>query len=147
MLKALILKFEALLNVQSRKPSKEAGARIDPGRFFATYRIWRTATYYILATAEASSNLARYDGVRYGYRTDMKAVRKQMQEAQKTLEKQLAQARAQGRGEDVDMLVDELNSQSSLLNEMYVRSRTEGFGAEVKRRIMLGTYVLVVWLL
>jgi len=60
------------------------------------------ATYYILATAEASSNLARYDGARYGQRV----------EAAKNLE------------------------------EMYVLSRTKGFGDEVKRRIMLGTYVL-----
>jgi aspartyl-tRNA(Asn)/glutamyl-tRNA(Gln) amidotransferase subunit A len=60
------------------------------------------ATYYIICTAEASSNLARYDGARYGHRTK------------------------------------EANS----LEEMYVKSRSEGFGPEVKRRIMLGTYVL-----
>jgi aspartyl-tRNA(Asn)/glutamyl-tRNA(Gln) amidotransferase subunit A len=60
------------------------------------------ATYYILATAEASSNLARYDGARYGYRS----------------------------------------RHASTLMEMYTKSRSEGFGAEVKRRIMLGTYVL-----
>lgn len=60
------------------------------------------AAYYIIATAEASSNLARYDGVRYGYRSS--------------------------RGED--------------LESMYVNTRSEGFGKEVKRRIMLGTYVL-----
>jgi aspartyl-tRNA(Asn)/glutamyl-tRNA(Gln) amidotransferase subunit A len=60
------------------------------------------ATYYILATAEASSNLARFDGARYGYR-------------------------AKGTRD---------------LFEMYTKSRSEGFGAEVKRRIMLGTYVL-----
>ena len=59
-------------------------------------------TYYIIATAEASSNLARYDGVRYGHR-------------------------AEGAAD-----VEQLNS----------RSRAEGFGAEVKRRIILGTYVL-----
>src|SRR5206468_232787 len=59
-------------------------------------------TYYIVATAEASSNLARFDGVRYGYRA--------------------RNARA--------------------LSDMYRRSRDEGFGAEVKRRIMLGTYAL-----
>lgn len=63
---------------------------------------YNIATYYILATAEASSNLARYDGARYGFRSD--------------------------RGNN--------------LNEMYVNSRSEGFGNEVKRRIMLGTYVL-----
>lgn len=60
------------------------------------------ATYYILTTAEASSNLARFDGARYGYRS----------------------------------------KQSSSLKEMYNASRSEGFGSEVKRRIMLGTYVL-----
>jgi aspartyl-tRNA(Asn)/glutamyl-tRNA(Gln) amidotransferase subunit A len=60
------------------------------------------ATYYILTTAEASSNLARYDGARYGLRSN----------------------------------------EFSNLEEMYVNSRTEGFGSEVKRRIMLGTYVL-----
>jgi aspartyl-tRNA(Asn)/glutamyl-tRNA(Gln) amidotransferase subunit A len=58
--------------------------------------------YYIIATAEASSNLARFDGVRYGHRA-----------------------------QDV-----------RTLSEMYRRSRNEGFGAEVKRRIMLGTYAL-----
>jgi aspartyl-tRNA(Asn)/glutamyl-tRNA(Gln) amidotransferase subunit A len=59
-------------------------------------------TYYIIATAEASSNLARYDGVRYGHRA---------------------------RG-------------ATQMGPLYVRTRTEGFGPEVKRRIMLGTYVL-----
>ena len=60
------------------------------------------AAYYIIAPAEASSNLGRYDGIRYGYRA-----------------------------EDFDDLDD-----------LYRKSRTEGFGDEVKRRIMLGTYVL-----
>jgi aspartyl-tRNA(Asn)/glutamyl-tRNA(Gln) amidotransferase subunit A len=59
------------------------------------------ATYYIIATAEASSNLARYDGVRYGLRVP-----------------------------------------GTTLGEMYRRTRERGFGAEVKRRIMLGTYAL-----
>ncbi len=59
-------------------------------------------TYYILTTAEASSNLARYDGARYGVRSE----------------------------------------DSATMEDMYVNSRTEGFGPEVKRRIMLGTYVL-----
>ncbi len=60
------------------------------------------ATYYIVAMAEASSNLARFDGVRYGYRSD----------------------------------------KSQDLASLYVQSRSEGFGKEVQRRIMLGTYVL-----
>jgi aspartyl-tRNA(Asn)/glutamyl-tRNA(Gln) amidotransferase subunit A len=59
------------------------------------------AAYYLIATAEASSNLARYDGVKYGYRAKEKG-----------------------------------------LLEMYMKTRQEGFGAEVKRRIMLGTYAL-----
>jgi len=59
------------------------------------------ATYYIIATAEASSNLARYDGVRYGVRVP-----------------------------------------GSTLIDMYRKTREHGFGSEVKRRIMLGTYVL-----
>jgi aspartyl-tRNA(Asn)/glutamyl-tRNA(Gln) amidotransferase subunit A len=58
--------------------------------------------YYLIATAEASSNLARFDGVRYGYRA----------------------------------------AHADSLGDMYDRTRGEGFGAEVKRRIMLGTYVL-----
>jgi len=60
------------------------------------------ATYYLICTAEASSNLARFDGVRYGKRT----------------------------------------GDAAGLTEMYERSRSEGFGSEVKRRILLGTYVL-----
>lgn len=59
-------------------------------------------TYYVLTTAEASSNLSRFDGVKYGYRTD----------------------------------------QSKDLMDMYKKSRAEGFGEEVKRRIMIGTFVL-----
>lgn len=60
------------------------------------------AVYYIIATAEASSNLARFDGVRYGFRAE----------------------------------------ETHALREMYMKTREEGFGEEVKRRIMLGTYVL-----
>ncbi|HEX6623312.1 MAG TPA: Asp-tRNA(Asn)/Glu-tRNA(Gln) amidotransferase subunit GatA [Pyrinomonadaceae bacterium] len=79
---------------------RELGAEIvDVELPHAKYSI---AVYYIIATAEASSNLARYDGVRYGYRAE----------------------------------------EAPELRQMYRRTRDEGFGAEVKRRIMLGTYVL-----
>ncbi len=79
---------------------KENGAQIiDVDLSYAKYAL---ATYYIIATAEASSNLGRFDGIKYGYRTE---------------------------------------NYSDLL-DIYTNSRTEGFGEEVKRRIMLGTYVL-----
>jgi aspartyl-tRNA(Asn)/glutamyl-tRNA(Gln) amidotransferase subunit A len=68
---------------------------------------YATPVYYLVSTAEASSNLARYDGVRYGFR-----------------------ANAEPRTPNPD------------LRSMYARTRAQGFGREVKRRIMLGTYVL-----
>ncbi len=76
-----------------------AGAEIVP--ISLPHTPYAIPTYYVIATAEASSNLARYDGVRYGLRTEGKT-----------------------------------------LTDMYRRTRDAGFGAEVKRRIMLGTYVL-----
>jgi aspartyl-tRNA(Asn)/glutamyl-tRNA(Gln) amidotransferase subunit A len=69
---------------------------------------YAVATYYVIAPSEASSNLARYDGVHYGHRTDQAAA----------------------------------DDKDSPLVQMYRRTRAEGFGAEVKRRIMLGTYAL-----
>ncbi|MBK6749927.1 MAG: Asp-tRNA(Asn)/Glu-tRNA(Gln) amidotransferase subunit GatA [Acidobacteria bacterium] len=66
------------------------------------YAKYGIAVYYIIATAEASSNLARFDGVRYGFRAE----------------------------------------EAHELRQMYFKTREQGFGAEVKRRIMLGTYVL-----
>jgi len=91
----------------------EQGATVTPISLPRTK--FGIATYYVLTTAEASSNLARYDGVRYGYRADIKAIRTEMKEE---------------------------GDQGSLLNRLYAQTRTEGFGDEVKRRIMLGTYVL-----
>jgi len=79
---------------------KRLGAKVN--EVSLPHTAYGVPTYYILATAEASSNLARYDGIRYGYR----------------------------------------NKEEKDLIRLYKRSRTEGFGPEVKRRIMLGTYVL-----
>ena len=79
---------------------KELGAEIE--EFSLNIAEYALATYYIIACAEASSNLGRFDGIRYGYRT-----------------------------ENFDSLKD-----------IYKNSRSEGFGEEVKRRIILGTYVL-----
>ena len=79
---------------------KELGAEIE--EFSLDVAKYALATYYIIACAEASSNLGRFDGIRYGYRTP----------------------------------------EYSNLKEIYKKSRSEGFGPEVKRRIILGTYVL-----
>ena len=76
-----------------------AGAKVDDASVPST--IYGLSAYYLIAPAEASSNLARYDGVRYGLRVD-----------------------------------------APTTGEMNTKTRTEGFGAEVKRRIMLGTYAL-----
>ncbi|MEX2140788.1 MAG: Asp-tRNA(Asn)/Glu-tRNA(Gln) amidotransferase subunit GatA [Pirellulales bacterium] len=86
------------------------------------------ATYYVIAPCEASSNLARYDGVHYGYRTDEAALHEELAQEHK----QLVAAGRAAEAEDLD----------NALVRMYRRSRAEGFGAEVKRRIMLGTYAL-----
>ena len=79
---------------------KELGAEVE--EFSLDVAKYALATYYIIACAEASSNLGRFDGIRYGYRTE----------------------------------------EYSNLKEIYKKSRSEGFGPEVKRRIILGTYVL-----
>jgi len=81
---------------------EEAGAKIvDISLPHTKYAL---PAYYVIAPAEASSNLARYDGVRYGHRAKL----------------------AHGDG----------------ITEMYEKTRAEGFGDEVKRRVMIGTYVL-----
>jgi aspartyl-tRNA(Asn)/glutamyl-tRNA(Gln) amidotransferase subunit A len=86
------------------------------------------ATYYIIAPSEASSNLARYDGVHYGYRTDEKEMLLELTAERRALEAAGDEAAL----DDVD----------TPLVRLYRRTRAEGFGAEVKRRIMLGTYAL-----
>ncbi|NBC64112.1 MAG: Asp-tRNA(Asn)/Glu-tRNA(Gln) amidotransferase subunit GatA [Bacteroidetes bacterium] len=89
------------------------------------------ATYYILATAEASSNLARYDGIRYGHRADFEKIEEELALERKELKKAAGTSTAL-EAADID----------SPLIRLYKKSRTEGFGTEVKRRIILGTYVL-----
>lgn len=79
---------------------KQEGHTVEPVSF--PYLEFMVPTYYVLTTAEASSNLGRYDGIHYGYRSPA----------------------------------------SEGVNGTYVKSRSEGFGEEVKRRIMLGTFVL-----
>jgi aspartyl-tRNA(Asn)/glutamyl-tRNA(Gln) amidotransferase subunit A len=86
------------------------------------------ATYYIIAPSEASSNLARYDGVHYGYRAD-----------EAKLLEQLNQEHAELATSGNQAALDDLDTP---LVRMYRQTRAEGFGAEVKRRIMLGTYAL-----
>ena len=82
------------------KVYKELGAEVE--EFSLDIAQYALATYYIIAPAEASSNLGRFDGIRYGYRS----------------------------------------KEYKDLKELYKKSRSEGFGPEVKRRIILGTYVL-----
>ena len=79
---------------------KEMGAEVE--EFSLDIANYSLAAYYIIACAEASSNLGRFDGIRYGYRTE----------------------------------------NYSNLKDIFINSRSEGFGEEVKRRIILGTYVL-----
>ena len=79
---------------------RAAGCRVE--RVSLPHTKYAVPTYYVIATAEASSNLSRFDGVRFGLRA----------------------------------------AESGTLSAMYRRTRDEGFGAEVKRRILLGTYVL-----
>ena len=86
------------------------------------------AVYYIIAPSEASSNLARYDGVHFGHRAD-----------EVRLEKELAEERAKLTAEKNEAALSQLDNN---LVRMYRQSRAEGFGPEVKRRIMLGTYAL-----
>ncbi|MGH7139393.1 MAG: amidase family protein, partial [Pirellulales bacterium] len=86
------------------------------------------AAYYIIAPSEASSNLARYDGVHYGYRTDEKAMQTDM-----------AAERARFEASGGRQAIEQMDTP---LVRLYRRSRAEGFGAEVKRRIILGTYAL-----
>jgi len=83
------------------------------------------ATYYIIATAEASSNLARYDGVQYGLRA-----------------KSSSRLKAGGSREASSLEPRASSDTESQLLQMYLDTRTSGFGAEPKRRILLGTYVL-----
>jgi len=82
------------------KAYKDLGAEVV--KIDLPHAKYAIAVYYIIATAEASSNLARFDGVRYGFRAE----------------------------------------EAPALRDMYRKTRDEGFGPEVKRRIMLGTYVL-----
>jgi aspartyl-tRNA(Asn)/glutamyl-tRNA(Gln) amidotransferase subunit A len=93
------------------------------------------ATYYILATAEASSNLARYDGIRYGHRADFSQIEEELGRERAALQKEL-------KGASAANIEEAFNSLDSPLIRLYKKSRTEGFGMEVKRRILLGTYVL-----
>ncbi len=96
------------------------------------------ATYYILATAEASSNLARYDGIRYGHRADKGSVIDELKAEENALNEKMKTANESELAE----LEVEFTKMDSQLVRLYKKSRTEGFGTEVKRRIMLGTYVL-----
>ena len=107
--KLTICVIENYINEASEETKKALLKAVDILKFAGHKIIYKNlenskcdiATYYIIATAEASANLSRYDGVRYGRRAEAKN-----------------------------------------LKELYINSRSEGFGEEVKRRILLGTFVL-----
>jgi len=99
-LKGLDSEIKNLVTTAIEELEKKHGAEIV--EISLPHTEYAVSTYYLCCTAEASSNLARYDGAHYGYRAE----------------------------------------HPESLTDMYVRSRTEGFGDEVKRRIMLGTFVL-----
>jgi aspartyl-tRNA(Asn)/glutamyl-tRNA(Gln) amidotransferase subunit A len=96
------------------------------------------ATYYVIAPCEASSNLARYDGVHFGYRTDEPSMLAELE-----AERRAALA-ASGKptGSNSTGAEAALAAIDSPLVRLYRRTRAEGFGPEVKRRVMLGTYAL-----
>jgi len=89
----------ALVNASLKRPEQKGLIEVKP--ISLPHTEYAIAAYYVIATAEASSNLSRFDGVRYGER-----------------------------------------ARHPVLREMYARTRDQGFGAEVKRRIMLGTFAL-----
>jgi aspartyl-tRNA(Asn)/glutamyl-tRNA(Gln) amidotransferase subunit A len=103
------------------------------------------ATYYVIAPSEASSNLARYDGVHFGYRADEKAMLAELEAerraavaatAASTASATVTSAASAAAAEAAVAAID------SPLVRLYRRTRAEGFGPEVKRRVMLGTYAL-----
>ena len=108
------------------KTYESLGAKVKEVSFpHAKYGV---AVYYIIAPCEASSNLARYDGVHYGRRTDEKQLAAELDAERKQL-------LAAGKKREAEQL-------DTSLVRLYRKSRAEGFGPEVKRRIMLGTYAL-----
>ncbi|PSQ76740.1 MAG: Asp-tRNA(Asn)/Glu-tRNA(Gln) amidotransferase subunit GatA [Bacteroidetes bacterium QH_7_62_13] len=114
----------------------------DVQRISLPHTEYGIATYYLLATAEASSNLARYDGIRYGYRADLKETKESLRERREEMKSELATARTKGDDDRVAELEAQLDEEQRALDALYTRTRSEGFGDEVKRRIMLGTYAL-----
>jgi aspartyl-tRNA(Asn)/glutamyl-tRNA(Gln) amidotransferase subunit A len=96
------LNSEVGARIQEALKWMEASGKVRLKKISLPNTRYAISVYYVVATAEASSNLSRYDGVKYGYRA----------------------------------------SGQNSLHEMYAKTRDQGFGAEVKRRIMLGTFVL-----
>ena len=118
------------------KKLEDNGAEIVP--IHLPHTKYGLATYYILATAEASSNLARFDGIRYGHRADKNTVLDELKAEETDIKARLKAAS----DTEKPLIENELDKLDSALTRLYKKSRTEGFGPEVKRRIMLGTYVL-----
>lgn len=111
---------------------RDAGARVVEVSLPSTEAA--LPAYYVLAPAEAASNLARYDGVRYGHRTAADAAGAGAPD--------WGSARVGRSGDDSGGGGDDIGGDASALHDEYTRTRTEALGAEVKRRIMVGNFVL-----
>lgn len=124
--------------IDSQLKDLEADNRVNLKPVSLPHTKYAVATYYILATAEASSNLARYDGIRYGHRANFEDIEEELKKESEALRNDIKNSV----GADKEKTVQELGKIDSPLVRLYKKSRTEGFGTEVKRRILLGTYVL-----
>lgn len=100
--------------------SHRASMRFGDGLTIGAYRLMRSSVLVVLACAEASSNLARYDGIRYGHRNNSE---------QQAMDRDASHLTAS-------------HLSTSALERLYMKSRSEGLGEEVLRRIITGTFVL-----
>ncbi|MDR0465604.1 MAG: Asp-tRNA(Asn)/Glu-tRNA(Gln) amidotransferase subunit GatA [Treponema sp.] len=111
--------------LMAAKEIEAAGADIE--EFEMPFMDYMIPAYYIIACAEASSNLSRYDGLKYGYRSESAAS---------------SGAASSGAASSGAASSSRTEGSAKTLSDVYRLSRSEGFGLEVKRRIMLGSFVL-----